>query len=276
MASVLAPLAPEDGGDADSALASPVDHASLESDQANAAREWRQAVRQYALSRRPAATFVSPRARRWAWLLALAFHVLMVVLARLTFFPKQPALQASIVQVRLLDPERITPELPLPSPASKPQLPNRALRAEPHTRGLKIVAPEPATKVPDLSDVPDVRAYNPDGSVNLPDDFAEQLDKARPKPNFIPLQIVPSPLLAAKRPLKVRPNHFAQYWNGTDGMPLHESVWRYVTASKEFVAPWGGHYGCTWILILVACADIPDKPWNPPQTWKPATEMDEH
>jgi hypothetical protein len=58
-------------------------------------------------------------------------------------------------------------------------------------------------------------------------------------------------------------------------MPLHESMWRYVTATKEFVAPWGGHYGCAWILILVACADIPDKPWNPPQTWQPATQLDE-
>ena len=146
-------------------------------------------------------------------------------------------------------------------------------RESPQSRPTRPTPPLPAT--PAGVELPEVRAYNPDASVNLPDDFAEQLDKSRPQPDFIPLRIAPSPLLAAKRPLKVRPNHFAQYWNGTDGMPLHESVWRYVTASKEFVAPWGGHYGCTWILILVACADIPDKAWNPPQTWKPATQLDE-
>ena len=119
------------------------------------------------------------------------------------------------------------------------------------------------------------RFYNPDGSLDIPADLAAQLDAAQPQGNFISLKVVPSAILNPRRALKVRPNHFAQYWNGVDGMPLHEAMWRYVTATREFVAPWGGHYGCTWILVLVACADIPDKPWNPPQTWRPATQLDE-
>ena len=104
---------------------------------------------------------------------------------------------------------------------------------------------------------PEFHAYNPDGSVDIPGDLAAQLDNAAPRADFIPLKVVPSAMLNPRRPLKVRPNHFAQSWNGTDGMPLHEAMWRSVTLTKEFVAPWGGHYGCAWILILVACADIP-------------------
>jgi len=120
-----------------------------------------------------------------------------------------------------------------------------------------------------------LRLFNPDGSAMLPDDIAAQLDRARPQPDFIARRYEPSPILAAKRPIKVRPNHFAQYWAGTDGMPLHQALFRQLTVVKEFTAPWGGKYACAWILIVVACGDVPDKPWTPPVTWKPATEFDE-
>ena len=40
------------------------------------------------------------------------------------------------------------------------------------------------------------------------------------RPDFIARDFSPSPILQPKRPLKVRPNHFAKYWAGPDGKPL--------------------------------------------------------
>ena len=143
--------------------------------------------------------------------------------------------------------------------------------------------PQPPTAAPPEAQqeapppaVDQLRLFNQDGSANVPDDLALQIEQARPKADFIARDFSPSPILQARRPLKVRPNHFAKDWVGTDGKPLHQQFFDSVTMVKEFTAPWGGRYGCAWILILVACADVPDKPWNPPTTWKPATEQDEY
>ena len=145
----------------------------------------------------------------------------------------------------------------------------------------KIIAPkiashvtEPLRPTPEqqmsAEPAPQPRLFNPDGSAAVPDDLASRIERERPRPDFITRQFEPSPLLQVRRPLKVRANHFTQYWAGTDGMPLHEAMWRHVTFTKEFTAPWGGRYACAWVLIFVACGDVPDKPWNPPQTWKPS------
>jgi len=235
---------------------------------------WRDAVREHALTRAAHDPALPPRWRRWGWLLALALHLLILIGLRSTSRDPQHLPEANVITVEMID-ARGEPPMPepavLPAHAAPPALvaprPTMAPRRVPISRlpAAPVVAPE----------APQFHAYNPDGSVDIPDDLASQLDNAGPRPDFIPLRVAPSPILNPRRPLKVRPNHFAQNWSGTDGMPLHESMWRYVTATKEFVTPWGGHYGCTWILILVACADIPDKPWNPPQTWQPATQLDE-
>jgi hypothetical protein len=247
---------------------------AVEEDESQATAAWRDGVREYALAR-PQHVPTWPRDwRRWAWLWVLALHVLLLLALRVMPAAVPPrSSEADVVTVELI-------EAPLAEPALlQPESP--PFHNEPSPR---LASPIPRVRQPKSpsADAPVVseptlqfHAYNPDGSVDIPGDLAAQLDAAQPRPNFIPLKVVPSPILNPRRALKVRPNHFAQYWSGTDGMPLHESVWRYVTATKEFVAPWGGHYGCTWILILVACADIPDKPWNPPQVWKPATELDE-
>jgi hypothetical protein len=120
-----------------------------------------------------------------------------------------------------------------------------------------------------------LRLFDAAGSPIVPGDLAEQLDRAQPLPGYIARNITPSPLLQPKRPLKVRPNHFAQYWDDSDSLPLHDRMWRHVIVTRQFDVPWGGQWACTWVLIVVACADVPRKPWNPPQTWKPATELDE-
>jgi hypothetical protein len=244
-----------------------------EADELQSAAAWRDAVREYALTRPEHAPTWPRDWRRWAWLCVLALHVLLFLALRVmpSAVPSR-APEADVVTVDLIDASLAEPALPqpgsLPSPRSEPRLSSPIPRA----RQPKSTTAEPPVA---LEPTPEFHAYNPDGSVDIPGDLATQLDAAQPRPNFIPLKVAPSAILNPRRALKVRPNHFAQYWNGTDGMPLHESMWRYVTATKEFVTPWGGHYGCTWILILVACADVPDKPWNPPQVWKPATEFDE-
>jgi hypothetical protein len=243
-------------------------------DDLQSAAAWRDAVREHAL-RRPAHDPALPqRWRRWGWLLALALHLLILIGSRSVLREQQHLPEPTVITVELIDapaeptpPEPALPPLQSVPPAVVAPRSARAPRPVPTDRlpTAPVVAPE----------APQFHAYNPDGSVDIPDDLAAQLDNASPRPDFMPLKVAPSPLLNPRRPLKVRPNHFAQYWSGTDGMPLHESMWRYVTATKEFVTPWGGHYGCAWILIIVACADIPDKPWNPPQTWQPATQLDE-
>jgi hypothetical protein len=230
-------------------------------------------VREYVLTRPKQAPTLPPYWRRWAWLFAVALHLFLLIGLRVMLGDRPHAPDATVVSIELIDAPAPEPALPQPESLPPRSMPSaRLLRPIPLARH-----PATAPEAPSIAaePIPQFHAYNRDGSLDIPGDLAAQLDNAQPRPNFIPLKVEPSPILNPRRALKVRPNHFAQYWNGTDGMPLHESLLRSLTATKEFVAPWGGHYGCTWILILVTCADVPDKPWNPPQTWKPATEFDE-
>jgi len=213
------------------------------------------------------------RVRRGAWILAFAFHVMLIVLLRLSLRDAPHASgDATPLQISLLDYALPEPQLPQPAPPRPP--PHDSARTAVHVTARSL-PPAPAAQ-PSSPDEAPLHIFNPDGSARIPDDTAARIERDRATANFIPQKVEPSPLLADKRPLKVRPNHFAKYWDGDDGKPLHETIWRHVTATKEFTAPWGGRYGCTWVLIIVACADVPLKPWIPPQTWKPATELDEY
>jgi hypothetical protein len=235
---------------------------------------WREDVRVRARRRLPHEPDHASSLRRWAWLFAIALHLILVVALRHALNASDSTIADSdVMQVHLLDPPATEPALPEPVP-----FPPRVFSHVERTRQRPMPTPptSPLEPPPVLRDEAQLRLFNPDGSAQLPDDFITQLDRSRPQPDFIPRKYEPSPLLQAKRPLKVRPNHFAQYWAGTDGMPLHEAMWQHLTVVKEFTAPWGGKYACAWILILVACGDVPDKPWNPPTTWKPATEEDEY
>jgi hypothetical protein len=236
---------------------------------------WREDVRVRARQRRPHEAEDAPSLRPWAWLIAIALHLILIVALRhVLHAPDSTPTDSNVMQVHLIDLPPTEPALPepaqIPSHASSHAATNRQ-HPEP------ALPTSPPLEAPSaLRDEAQLRLFNPDGSAQLPDDFITQLDRSRPQPDFIPRKYEPSPLLQAKRPLKVRPNHFAQYWAGTDGIPLHEAMWQHLTVVKEFTAPWGGRYACAWILILVACGDVPDKAWNPPTTWKPATEEDEY
>jgi hypothetical protein len=196
-------------------------------------------------------------------------HLVLIVVLRVTLRgPLLPAGDETVMRVELIE--------PLPEPAL-PQSVTSALAPAPPVSGTApkdhtLAQPSRPVQEPQAPEEPppQPRLFNPDGSAAVPDDLASRIDRERPHPDFIARQFEPSPLLQVRRPLKVRANHFSQYWAGTDGMPLHEAMWRHVTFTREFTAPWGGRYACAWVLIIVACGDVPDKPWNPPQTWKPS------
>jgi hypothetical protein len=206
--------------------------------------------------------------------LAIAVHLTLIVVLRVTLRgPVLPTGDETVMRVELIEP---LPKTAPPQPEALPPEPTPSASVVP-----KIIAPkiaphvtQPLRPTPEqqmsAEPAPQPRLFNPDGSAAVPDDLASRIERERPRPDFITRQFEPSPLLQVRRPLKVRANHFTQYWAGTDGMPLHEAMWRHVTFTKEFTAPWGGRYACAWVLILVACGDVPDKPWNPPQTWKPS------
>jgi hypothetical protein len=236
------------------------------------AAAWRSDVRLRALDRQPDEPVRTSRLRRWAWLLAIAIHLFVVIGLRIALRRHDaPAADIDVLQVELID---VPSAPPLPEPAPLPRAPRTApLVARPMPREIpRPIAPSEAAPPA----VDELRLFNPDGSANVPDDLAAQIERARPKADFIARDYSPSPILQARRPLKVRPNHFAKVWAGTDGKPLHQQFFDSLIVVKEFTAPWGGHYGCAWLLIIVTCADVPDKPWNPPTTWQPATEQDEY
>jgi hypothetical protein len=273
----------DDAGEDDGAA--PDDHALI--------ARWTHDVRIRALARREHAPDDARRWRRAAWMVALALHVVLILaLWRLSPLPA-PSDEDQAIIVDLIEsppafPREPEPPVraPAPSPPARPRAraPATAPAATPPAASAAVefapleyapIGSAPIESAP-LEPESEPRLFAPDGTALVPDDLASRIDRERrEKQGFIAAEPKPSPLFARKRPLKVRPNHFAQYWDGTDGMPLHDRIWRYVTATHEFTAPWGGRWQCAYVLMIVACADVPDKPWIPPQTWKPATELDE-
>jgi hypothetical protein len=246
--------------------------AAGETDATFAAAAWQRDVRLRALLHAPHGPHRLTRLRRWAWFLAILLHVVVVVGLRVALRKPVPHVRDSVVQVDLVSAPVAEPPLPEPAPLPPPPVAQARPQSTPRVPRPVPAAPPAAAEGPALSEL---RLFTPDGSANVPDDLAARIDRARPRPDFIAREYLPSPLLQAKRPLKVRPNHFAQYWAGTDGMTAYDAMWRHVTFVKEFRAPWGGRFACAWVLIIVACGDVPEKPWTPPQAWKPATELDE-
>jgi hypothetical protein len=244
--------------------------AQADGESRHARAAWTHDVRIRALARRDHRAGHAARLRLWGWLLALALHLLLVVgiVQRSRHAPAEPV--AETIRVELLDAPAPLPALPQP-PARAPRVATPAARAR---APAPVSTPSPLP-TPPSADPQAPRLFDAEGSPIVPGDLVEQLDRAQPLPGYIARSVAPSPLLQPKRPLKVRPNHFAQYWDDSDSLPLHDRMWRHVLVTRQFDVPWGGQWACAWVLILVACADVPRKPWNPPQTWKPATELDE-
>lgn len=234
---------------------------------------WHGDVRVRALARRPVDPERPRRVGRVAWLVALLLHLVLVVGLRVALRqqPRAPATD-QVLRVTLLDEPIAEPALPSPAPSIRPLVTTPARR---HRAATALPRSEaPAKQVPPEPDSAP-HLFDEGGAAALPRDIVTQLDGMQPRPDFVARRYDPSPLLMPKRPLKVRPNHFAAMWAGSDGKPLSETIWEPLTFVAEFRAPWGGRYACGLILVLFACADIPDKAWNPPQTWAPASVLDE-
>lgn len=253
---------------------------------------WRLDVRRRALERAAAPPHRLPRPF-WISVLvaALLLHLLLGLWLRDLMRP-QIVEDRDRILVTLIDAP--PPEPPLPEPvappraaapsasAARPQAnaPARNETIAPRTQATLPAHDTAAMTARSTQPAPQFRAYNPDGSLNVPKDLVEQIDAMRPKPNFITKSIAPSPIMLPHRPLKIRPNHFDQYWRGA-GWTLLDDVSQFVddnlVKKKIFTDSSGGQYECVWALIIVTCMDIPRKAWEPPPgKWKPASVLDEH
>jgi hypothetical protein len=234
---------------------------------------WREDIRRHALAqlaRKP-----EPPPRSWR-IGALAFlfllHAVMLVglreAMRLRMVPDETPIHVSWIDLP-------QPEPSLPQPSAVP-----AHHSAPSRRFINVPQTiTPPTESPVVGE-PEFRAYNPDGSVNIPSDLAQQTDRARPEPSFTSDLTDSSTIMRHQRPLKVRPNHFAQTWYTPSDSPLADFVERNLTARKEFRTPWGSKIVCVANPILFAvlggCAwGFPPPHWEPTVTWKPAGMLDE-
>jgi hypothetical protein len=239
-------------------------------------------VRVRALARRSHDSLLPDRARPWAWLIAVASHALLLLLLRTTMREPPPRTDTDILHVDIAD-------LPVAEPALPEPLQKTSLRASGVPAEVALDAPpmmQPRVTEPvDQAQLPDAalpKLFNPDGIAIIPDEIADARQQG-PRRGFVQT-IEPSPLLQSKRPLKVRPNHFAASWVNNDAEPLDERLWRKLVLEKELKAPWGTSYRCAMAVLAVTtrglgpalgCSEVPKKAWTPPQTWKPATELEE-
>ncbi len=253
---------------------------------------WHSDVRRRALKRATAAPYKLPRLL-WIGVLAAALllHLLLGLWLRDLMRP-QIVEDRDRILVTLIDAP--PPEPPLPEPIALPRAaapgtsaartqaaaPSRSQTMAPRAQATLPVSDTAATTTQSVPSTPQFRAYNPDGGLNVPKDLVEQIDAMRPKPNFIAKSIAPSPIMLPHRPLKIRPNHFDQYWRGA-GWTLLDDVSQFIddnlVKKKIFNDSSGDQYECVWALIIVTCMDIPRKAWEPPpEKWKPASVLDEH
>jgi hypothetical protein len=94
--------------------------------------------------------------------------------------------------------------------------------------------------------------------------------------SFVPQSTEASPLMRHQRPLKIRPNHFAQNWQAPpDETLLGAFVREHLTANTQFMTPWGTLVKCGVVVLMGGCT------WGPPPvresrpTWQPASALDE-
>ncbi len=204
--------------------------------------QWHADVRERALTRREYWPALTPRCVVYAAMaFAIGLHLGILIALREAMRPEFVADETAI-QVVLIDASY--PELPLPEPASRaifrpmPGAPaNISAPHKPQRRTPSLATPSPVTPT---ESIPTFRAYNIDGSLNIPADLAQQIDRAQPEPTFKSPPIEMSPIMRHQRPLKIRPNHFAQNWQpAPDETLLGKFTREHLTKQSEFVTPGG-------------------------------------
>jgi hypothetical protein len=197
---------------------------------------------------------------------AVLLHVLLALLVRDWMQPRVPVEdRRDVIHVTLYDepvvvvPEPampVTSELPplrvdAPDPgvatnAPAPTRPETAARAAarpmPRDSGSEGVVATPRTE----NDVPTVRLYSPDGSVEVPADGAVADNE------FIPREIEPAELMKHKSPLPFERTKLDQAWVPDDENVFKQFV-REKTVTKKIRTRWGGQITCTWALIAGGC-----------------------
>jgi hypothetical protein len=238
---------------------------------------WRDEIRRKALGHLARKPDKPPRVLRiLAVVVLVALHAGLLLGLR-DAMRQQPAGDELPIRVRWIDlaqPEPALPQpLPLPPPSVRPRTTLPSVVANPPEAP---VVPEPATQPPEESVL---HLYTRDGSLDIPSDLAQQLERARPQPSFTPQSTQMSAVMVHQRPLKVRPNHFAAVWSASSGSALDDFVTTHLSAKKEFTMPWGSKVVCrsSIFLSLVGGCEwgFPPPHWDPPQPWKPASALDE-
>lgn len=244
--------------------------AALAVESPEAERRWRADVRLRALARRRPEPFRVPA---WGWMTIVA--AMCVITLLLAIRPlRRAAPDSTEIRIVLLDAD--APEPPLPQPAPLP--PRRSpvtprLAAAPHTES----APESSAAPVPNAEAPHV--FNTDGSIALPRETPPRND-AMAATFSGPILPESMAIMRHQRPLKVRPNHFAQNFRQPTGSTLTDFVADHLTAKKEFVLPWGTHVECTGVALFVAFVGgcgwyTPYRYYVPVERWKPASVLDE-
>lgn len=238
---------------------------------------WHEAVRHRAWTR----VLRAPReplrpARVGALVFVLLLHALLLLaLHRAVRAP--PLAQVEPVQVRLIVEAS---EPPLPQPPPRP-LPEQAPPPRPHAPArapLPLARPAPQSVEPEPPALPHI--FNPDGSIDLPRDTARRPDAMTGTFGMPPPSDEARRIMQHQRPLKMRPNHFAQVWRQGGGNALDDFIADHLTFEQEFTLPWGTHVKCGEIFLFLAAAggcgwETPYRYYVPTEKWKPASVLEE-
>jgi len=248
--------------------------------------DWSEGIRARALAHARAHETRGPRSLR---ILAISTAVLLHLIAAVWLYllmRPHPMLDEGRIEVRLLDAAPAEPALPEPPAPIQPPPPVSTTAVMARRAPAAIESnPAPSSVVPSESTT-QMHIFNADGSIDIPAEVADQTDAGQ-LPHFIPKSTAPSSLMTLKRPVKIRPNHFASAWKAPENENLlgaalrktAEFVDKNLSVEKEFDTPLGKIKCKAAFMIVMAgggCVDVPPKPYEPPaEKWKPATVLDE-
>ena len=214
---------------------------------------------------------LSKAVRRGALLFAVLVHLILALWIHFaTRLP--PTDDGDRIEVRLLNAPPAEPSLPEP--------PSAPLRANTPPSANRRTVEAPVSPPPRIDAVPKeetaLHLFNADGSVAIPRENGASHSMPAPGNAFLSTVVAPSPLLQTRRPIKLRPNHFASMWRapanenllGTALRKTAELVDEKLTVRKEFTTPWGSKVKCQasymLVMALAGCGwGIPAKPYEP-------------
>lgn len=214
---------------------------------------------------------------------AILLHLIAALCLYLLMRP-HPMIDQDRIEVRLFDATPVEPALPEPPPSTRPPA-SVSTAAVVQRAPVATGNPAPPSVAP-VESMARPHVFNSDGSIDIPAEVADQTDAGQ-QPHFIPKSTEPSPLMMLKRPVKIRPNHFASAWKAPQNENLlgaalrktAEFVDKNLSVEKEFDTPLGKIKCKAAFMIVMAgggCVDVPPKAYEPPaEKWKPATVLDE-